>query len=188
MSELIVSLFVLFLMGSDVIIPLLYAIPFVALTVTALAVMRRVKEKKKPSRAAVIFLSLGGFFALASAVMLLLSEFDLSLWLFGVGSSILCPISIGLSALCLAVGILLLMKGIIRKWLIVILAVALSLWLLVFSCILSFYCITSTFERIDENTVVETEMAWHNSMIKEYEIIFPGLMKEVGVTYQNSTA
>ena len=188
MSELIVSLFMLFLMGSNVIIPLLYATSLVALTVTAVAIVRRVKEKKKPSRAAVIFLSLGGLFALMSAVMLLLSEFDLSLYLFGVGSSILCPVSIGLSALCLIVGILLLMKGVIRKWLIVILIVALSLWLIVFSCILSFYCITSTFERIDEDTVVETEMSWHNSMIKEYEIIFPGIMKEVEITYQNSTA
>ena len=184
MSEWIVSLIVLILMGSDVIFPFLYAIPFVALTVTAVAVVRRVKEKKKP-RAAVIFLSLGGFFALASAVMLLLSEFDLSLWLFGVGSSVLCPVSIGLSALCLIVGILLLMKGVIRKWLVVILVVALSLWLLVFSCFLSFNCICSTFERIDEDTVVETEAVWHNTAIIEYEILFPGIMKEVGVTYGN---
>ena len=188
MKKLIVSLIVLILMGSDVILPLLYAIPFVALIVTAVAIVRRIKGKNKPSRAAVIFLSLGGFFAFASVAMFFLSKFDLSLYLFGVGSSVLRPIFIGLSALCLIVGILLLMKGMIRKWLIVILTVALSLWFLVFSCILSFHCICSTFERIDEDTVVETEMAWHNSMIKEYEIIFPGLMKEIEVTYQNSTA
>ena len=98
----------LFLMGSNVLIPWLYATSFIALTVTAVAVVRRVKEKKKPARAAMVFLSLGCLFVLASAVMFLLSQFDLSLYLFGVGSSILCPITIGLSALCLNVGILLL--------------------------------------------------------------------------------
>lgn len=108
MSELIVSLFMLFLMGSNVLIPWLYATSFIALTVTAVAVVRRVKEKKKPTRAALVFLSLGCLFVLASAVMRLLSKFGLSLYLFGVGSSILCPITIGLSNLCLIVGVLLL--------------------------------------------------------------------------------
>ena len=184
MSELIVSLFMLFLMGSNVLIPWLYATSFIALTVTAVAVVRRVKEKKKPTRAAVVFLSLGCLFVLASAVMRLLSKFGLSLYLFGVGSSILCPIAIGLSALCLIVGILLLMKGVIRKWLIVILSVALSLCLLVLGCILCFNCICSAFERIDEDTVVETETLWHDTTVIKYEIIFPGIMKEVEVTYQ----
>ena len=116
--------------------------------------------------------------------MFVLSQFDLSLYLFGVGSSILCPIAIGLSALCLVVGALLLMKGVIRKWLIAILSVALSLCLLVLGCILYFICICSAFERIDEDTVVETETLWHDTTVIKYEIIFPGIMKEVEVTYQ----
>lgn len=184
MNELIVSLFMLLLLGSNIVVPLLYAIPLLTLAVTAVAIVRRVKEKKRPSRAAVIFLSCGGLFALASVAMLILSDLDLSLYLFGVGGSVLCPAAIGLSALCLVVGALLLMKGVTRKFLVVILAVLLTLWLLVLSCIVYFNCIVSTYERIDENTVIETETLWHDTTVIEYEIIFPGLMKKVGVTYR----
>lgn len=187
MNELIGIIVTLFLWAYEVTVPLFFIIPLASLIVTAVAIVRRVKDRNKPSRVAVIFLSCGGLFALASSTMFLLSDLELSLYLFGVGSSTLCPVSVGLSALCLVIGALLLMKGVIQKYLVVILAVLLTLWLMVFACLLFFFGLTSTYERIDEDTVVETEMLWHNSTVTEYEIIFPGLMKEVEVTYVNTT-
>lgn len=187
MNKLIGIIVTLFLWAYEVTVPLFFIIPLAFLIVTAVAVVRRIRERKKPSRVAVIFLSCGGLFALASAVMSLLSYFDLSLYLFGVGSSILCPVAIGLSALCLVIGAILLMKDMIRKHLVVTLAILLSLWLMVFACLLCIFGLTSTYERIDEDTVMETEMPWHNTTVTEYKIIFPGLMKEVEVTYVNTT-
>ena len=110
MVELQGSLLTLFFLTADVSVPLLFIIPGVSLIVTLLAIARHIKAKKKPSRATVIFLAFGGGFLLTSLAMMLMGKFDLSPYLFGVGSSVLCPVSIGLSALCLIIGSLLLMS------------------------------------------------------------------------------
>lgn len=182
-TELFVLILTFFLMFYDIMAPLFVAIPLLAVILSVIAVVRRVKDKK-PSRVSVVFLSLGGLFALLSAFMFLLSEFDLSLYLFGAGSSTLCLVTVGLAALCLVIGMLLLMKGVIRKHLVAILAVLLALWLLVLDSNLYFYNLASTYERIDHDTVVETEDVLGHITVTEYEIVFPGLMKKVEVTYQ----